>query len=346
MGHTSQRRDLSDPSLLDHFVKTCGTEERLRQLFILTFCDLMSTGPKTMTRWKYELLFELFDRTLKYMRRGPDLLAAERAELVEERQSRAASLLGEDSQDPAARQAFAGLPDRYFAENEAEEIAKHVQLARSRQGVCAMTVTPCERGTYSELVLVADDMPGLLSYVAGVLYAHRIDILDAAIYSRDPVPSHPKGEAVDVFRIRREPDGAVTENSRIQSIHRDLTNVLLGKDTIESLVKRRPSNSGLFDRAKPKVPPTQVTFDNDASRDFTIVDVFTEDLPGILYVITKTLAAHGMDIHRSRVGVAADRVADIFYVRDSETNQKIEDDERLQRVKDALKLALPSSKSS
>ena len=341
MGHNSQRRDLQDPGLLDFFARLCGTEEKMRQLFLLTFCDLTSTGPKTMTRWKYELLFELYDRTLKYLRRGPDLLAAERKELVEERQRQAAALLEEDSRSDSAQEAFAGLPDRYFAEQEAEKIAAHVRLMRQHKRPCAMDVTHSERGTFSELVLVADDQPGLLSKVTGVLYANRIDILDAAIYSRErEARGDEHGEAVDIFRIRKEPDGAVTEEHRIDGIRRDLEAVLSGRTTVESMVARRPRQLSLFERAKPRVPPTQVNVDNDASRTFTIVEVFTEDKPGVLYTITHTLAAQGLDIHRSRVGVAADRVADIFYVRDQATGEKIEDAERIDALADALKQAL------
>jgi len=344
MGHNSQRRDLQDPSLLDFFARTCGDEERLRQLFILTFCDLTSTGPKTMTRWKYELLYELFDRTLKYMRRGPDLLAAERAELVEERQHQAAALLEEDSHSASAVVAFTGLPDRYFAEQEADKIAAHVRLMRGRKATCAIAVTHSERGTFSELVLAADDVPGLLAKVAGVLYANRIDILDAAIYSREPVfPLRKQGEALDIFRIRKEPDGAVTEDKRIEAIQHDLEDVLSERVTVESLVAKRRPPSSLYQRAKPKVPPTGVNVDNDSSRTFTVVEVFTEDKPGVLYTITHTLAKQGLDIHRSRVGVAADRVADIFYVRDTATGEKIEDDERIEALSEALKQALKAS---
>jgi [protein-PII] uridylyltransferase len=344
MGHNSQRRDLQDPGLLDFFARICGTEERMRQLFILTFCDLTSTGPKTMTHWKYELLYELYDRTLKYMRRGPDLLAAERAELVEDRQQKAVELLGEPP--GTASTAFAGLPDRYFAEQDAETIAEHVRLMRGRKDPCAMAVTHSERGTYSELVLVADDTPGLLSRVAGVLFANRIDILDAAIYVREPVAgTHMRGEALDIFRIRKEPDGAVTDDSRIAGIRRDMEAVLSGRATVEALVAQRPRHSPLYQRAKPKVPPTAVNVDNDASRSFTIVEVFTEDKPGVLYTITHTLAEQGIDIHRSRVGVAADRVADIFYVRDNATEEKIEDEQRIAALSSALKEALGKLRS-
>ena len=101
MSHTSQRRDLEDVSLVAHFAKGCENEEKLRQLFLLTFCDLASTGPKTMTHWKSELMAELFERTLKFMRRGADLLQAEQAELVQERQRQAALLLAGEVDGPA-----------------------------------------------------------------------------------------------------------------------------------------------------------------------------------------------------------------------------------------------------
>jgi hypothetical protein len=39
-----------------------------------------------MTHWKSELMADLFERTLKFMRRDADLLQAEQAELVQERQ--------------------------------------------------------------------------------------------------------------------------------------------------------------------------------------------------------------------------------------------------------------------
>ncbi len=343
MSETSQRRDLEDVSLIAHFARGCENEEKLRQLFLLTFCDLASTGPKTMTHWKSELLAELFERTLKFMRRGADLLQAEQAELVHERQKQAALLLAGAVDGPALADLYAGLPDRYFTENEADRIAAHMRLALGRQGPCAVEVNHSPRGTSSELVLVAADVPGLLARVAGVFFANRIDILDAAIYSREVVSGRGQGEALDVFRIRKEPDGAVTDKRRISSIQADLEAVLAGRVTVEALLARRPRLPSIIDRAKPEVPPTEVRVDNEISAVFTVVDIFTEDKPGVLYTITRTLAEHGLDIHRSRVGVAADRVADIFYVRDIATGGKLTDPARLNALADALKKALPTS---
>jgi [protein-PII] uridylyltransferase len=341
MGHTSQRRDLEDPALIAHFARLCGDEEGLRELFLLTFCDIVSTAPGNLTSWKDELLCDLFRRTMTHLRRGPDLLQAERVKLLRRRQKQTAEHLGEDPESPAMQALFASLPQRYYMENSVGRIANHVRLMRARKGSCEMQVTHQLRRGYSELVIVADDVPGLLAKITGVLFANRIDILDAAIYSREPQSPEERGEALDIFRVRRPPDGAVTDESRLYAIRRDLEAVLEGRVTVEKLVSSRPVGPSLLERAKPEVPPTEVKIDNDISRDFTVIDIFTEDRPGVLYSIARTLHEQGLDIHRSKVGVEADRVADIFYVRDKATNQKILDPRRLEEISTALLRALP-----
>jgi [protein-PII] uridylyltransferase len=346
MGHTSQRRDLDDPALIAHFARLCGDEEGLRELYLITFCDLASTAPGNLTGWKNGLLRDLFQRTLTYLRRGPDLLHTERQQLLQRRQRQTAERLGEHPDSPAIGALFRTLPDRYFMESSVARIASHVRLIRERTGSCALQVTHQVRRGHSDLVVIADDVPGLLAKVTGVLFANRIDILDAAIYSREPTTPGGRGEALDIFRIRRAPEGAVTDESRIAAITRDLEAVLEGRTTVEALVAARPVTPSIFERAKPKVPPTEVKTDNEISRDFTVIDVFTEDRPGVLYRIASTLHEQGLDIHRSKVGVEADRVADIFYVRDKATGEKILEPRRLEEIAQALKRALPAGKES
>jgi [protein-PII] uridylyltransferase len=342
MGHTSQRRDLEDPALIAHFARLCGDEEGLRDLFLLTFCDLVSIAPGNLTSWKDGLLRDLFGRTLIYLRQGPDLLNSERQLLLRRRQRQTAQHLGEDPEAPAISALFRTLPDRYFMESSVARIASHVRLIRERTGSCALQFNHQVRRGHSDLVVIADDVPGLLAKVAGVLFANRIDILDAAIYSREPTGPGGRGEALDIFRVRRAPEGAVTDESRIAAIRKDLEAVLEGRTTVEALVATRAVSPSIFERAKPKVPPTEVKTDNEISRDFTVIDVFTEDRPGVLYRIASTLHQEGLDIHRSKVGVEADRVADVFYVRDKATGEKLLDPRRLDEVAQALKRALPA----
>jgi [protein-PII] uridylyltransferase len=338
MGQMSQRRDLDDMGMISDFAALCGDEENLHELYLLTFCDLASVAPDAMSSWKETLLGELYTRTLKFLRRGPDLLGAERAEIVERRQKRAAAILEEPEKNPVLTTLFGGFPDRYFAENSALRIAKHVRLIRARrqsQKSAVVEVSHEPRLGLTEMVLAARDIPGLLAEVAGVLYANRIEVVDAAIYSRQPVDAGEEAEALDVFRVRDGMRRPVMDEGRWTKVREDLEAVLTGRVTGEALVAARPRGDSIAAWRTPAVP-TELKLDNDVSRDFTVMEVITEDRPGVLYAITRTLFNEGLDIHRSKIATEANRAIDVFYVRDKANLVKITDPERMVRLKTRL----------
>ena len=343
MGQMSQRRDLDDLGMIADFATLCGNEESLRQLYLLTFCDLASVSPDAMTGWKETLLRELFARTLTYLRRGPDLLGAERAEIVKRRQSRAARMLGEQPDGAALSALYTGFPDRYFAENTARRIAAHMDLLRVRRERLQSSILEIvhqKRLGITEMVLAARDTPGLLAVVAGVLYANRIEVVDAAIYSRAPGDPKDPAEALDIFRVRDSLGHAVTDDVRWRQVRQELEAVLSGKTKLDDLVATRPKLESVVAWKTPAVP-TELKVDNGVSRDFTVVEVITEDRPGVLYAITHTLASCGLDIHRSKIATEANRAIDVFYVRDKATGAKIMDTERLDELRAALLASLP-----
>jgi len=343
MGQMSQRRDLEDLGMISDFGALCGDEERLRELYLLTFCDLASVAPDAMSSWKETLLAELYTRTLAFLRRGPDLLHAEREEIVGERQKGAARLLGESlSQDGAGPsqlgRLFAGFPSRYFAENADTRVAAHVRLMRARreQGKCSLIdVSHDTRLGLTEMVLSAADTPGLLAEVAGVLYANRIEVVDAAIYSRQPADASEAAEALDVFRVRDSMGRPVTADARWTKVRDDLESVVSGRIKAEILVAGRPRTESVASWKTPAVP-TECKIDNIVSRDFTVVEVITEDRPGVLYAIAHALYVAGLDIHRSKIATEANRAIDVFYVRDKATMDKIVDPGRQAHLRETL----------
>jgi [protein-PII] uridylyltransferase len=343
MGQMSQRRDLDDLGMIADFATLCRDEESLRQLYLLTFCDLASVAPDALTSWKETLLRELFSRTLTYMRRGPDLLGAERAEIVKRRQQRAARMLGEDPEGATIEALYQGFPDRYFAENTAKRIAAHMELLRSRRERLQHSIIEVvhqKRLGVTEMVLAARDTPGLLADVAGVLYANRVEVVDAAIYSRASAAAKDPAEALDVFRVRDSKGEAVLDEARWKKVRLDLEAVLSGKTKLTDLVATRSKTDSVVAWKTPAVP-TELKVDNGVSRDFTVVEVITEDRPGVLYAITRTLAAENLDIHRSKIATEANRVIDVFYVRDKATGAKIMDTERIAALRAALLDSLP-----
>jgi [protein-PII] uridylyltransferase len=75
--------------------------------------------------------------------------------------------------------------------------------------------------------------------------------------------------------------------------------------------------------------PTRVSFDNTGSDIYTIVEVDTRDRPGLLYDLTRTLAANNVYIASAVIATYGEQAVDSFYVKDmfglkfhSESRQK------------------------
>ena len=62
--------------------------------------------------------------------------------------------------------------------------------------------------------------------------------------------------------------------------------------------------------------PTSITFDNEGSEIYTIIEVDTRDRPGLLYDLTRSLAASHVYIASAVIATYGEQVVDTFYVKD------------------------------
>jgi len=62
--------------------------------------------------------------------------------------------------------------------------------------------------------------------------------------------------------------------------------------------------------------PTHISFDNDGSDIYTIIEVDTRDRPGLLYDLTRTLAQNHIQIASAVIATFGAQVIDTFYVKD------------------------------
>jgi [protein-PII] uridylyltransferase len=90
--------------------------------------------------------------------------------------------------------------------------------------------------------------------------------------------------------------------------------VLGGDEAIEDLVRRKTRSSAQFAKPLPRVA-TKVVIDNDSSRDHSVIDVFTADRVGLLYVLARTFFELGLTVDLARISTEGHRAADAFYAR-------------------------------
>jgi [protein-PII] uridylyltransferase len=85
--------------------------------------------------------------------------------------------------------------------------------------------------------------------------------------------------------------------------------------------------------------PPRIVVDNQLSDVATVVEVKCPDRVGLLYLITATLAALGLDITSARIATEIDKAVDTFYVTNGQ-GQKIEDTGVVEQIRASLRDAL------
>lgn len=342
MAHLSQRRDLSDPTVIKTLADQVGTVDRLRKLYLLTLADTAMTAPENLTDWKVSLMDELYIHTYLYLSHDEGVFAEERERYLRDQRDALEIALRREMEETAWTMARR-LPREIFFAYPQPELLHHVRVAlafESNVSTARRVEVRPRNHTVFEVTICCWDSPGRLATITGIMLAHRIEVLSAQVYTIQPVEknSSPNCPAtvLDIFTVRLPNEEDTCNWDKFST---DLELALLGNLSVPDLVSRYTQPSRLPPRVVPRVEIV-IAVDNDISDRFTVLDVQAPDRLGVLYAITRTLNEQGLIIQLSKVTTEAGRVVDIFYVSDRISGGKILDEERLLAIKTAIVQAI------
>jgi len=312
MPHVAQRRDLSDPKAIVDFARVVGDRENLRNLYLATFADMRASSPSAWNEWKSASLRELFERTSEFLESGRDdpNRAVEQMEAhIESRRAEAKrEIRSLGIAESRIDTYFEMMPRRYFVSHTARQIAQHarVVLSFAPDELIATSIREMSGGL-STLILCARDQHGLYASVAGCLTAVGINILASQVYTMR------EGLALEIYRLSTPPGSAAERRALWSRLDRTLKEVLSGHRELEAMVRqqRQPIGRSVI----PSRRPPSIGISNEVSDFYTVVDLSANDRLGLLYDLTRTLAAHGLEIFLSKATTVLDQVADTFYVK-------------------------------
>ncbi|PYQ25091.1 MAG: [protein-PII] uridylyltransferase [Acidobacteria bacterium] len=326
MSQISQRRDLTEPGLIEAFARRVSTADRLNMLLLLTYADHCGVGPGIWTEWKGALLWDLYTRTRACLHEGAGPAGDRHRAGARERAIR--ELEGEFRASEVERH-FALMPERYMRATDAADMVGHFRLLQ-RLGGDALAAEWRPHDHCTELVVAAPDHPGLFARLAGTMTAQSLDILSVDLYTRED------GVALDVFKVRDAGDHAPVPAERWPAVERALRAAVEGRYDVAAAVERWRAGA----RRRPKRPlaPPAVRFDSLSSQTSSVVEVRAEDEPGLVFRITSALSAYGLDINFAKVATEKSHALDVFYVTDAEGGKL--DAEDMPRLEAALLVAL------
>jgi len=304
MSDMAQKRDISEPRTVRDFAKAVKTQKRLDLLTLVTVCDIRGVGPDVWNNWKAQLIRALHRQTSSALEHGLEAVNRENAEKESKKALRAA--LSEWPAKPLRTETarhygpyWQGLP------NEA-----HIVFAGLLKDIAddeiSIDIKPDDDRDATRVCFALADHPGIFARLAGALALVGANVVDARTYTSSD------GYATAAFWIQ-DADGAQYEATRLPRLKS-----MIGK-TFKGEVLPRKS---LVDRDKLKKRErafnvaTSITFDNEGSDIYTIIEVDTRDRAGLLYDLTRTLAEANVYIASAVIATYGEQVVDTFYVKD------------------------------
>ena len=327
MSDFAQKRDLSDPKTVSNFGKIVKTTSNLNLLTVLTVCDIMGVGPGALNNWKAQLLRELYTNTRNLIKGGLDTQGKNKPYLI------AMSALSEllidwDSTsiqeeverhypaywqglDTNTQYIFANL----FKNLGSKKIASHFEVDEDRDATRAQ--------------FLMQDHPGIFSRLTGALALANANVIDARTYTTSD------GYATPVFWIQ-DNDGKPFDLSRLGRLKKLIDQTLSGDVIARDVLKVR---NKLKPRERNFKVPTDITFDNQGSDIYTIIEVDTRDRHSLLFDLTRTLANANIQIASAVIATYGAQAVDVFYVKDM-IGLKITSENKQNAIKDKLQEAI------
>ncbi len=328
LSDVAQKRDLSDPRTVREFAKLVKSTSRLKLLTVLTVCDIRGVGPGTWNNWKAQLIRDLYRSTRMALQEGVDKFGKVHNAKDEAQDALRAALPNMSDTD------IQGEFDRHYPaywqglDTETHKVFAKLMVKASTTEI-ASDIKPDPDRDATRACFVLQDHPGIFSRLAGALALVGANVVDARTYTTTD------GYAASVFWVQ-DADGAPYEKSRLTRLRTMINKTLAGEVLARDAFKSRDK---IKKRERDFNVPTVITFDNTGSDIYTIIEVDTRDRPGLLYDLTKTLAANNIYTASAVIATYGEQAVDVFYVKDM-FGLKLHSQAKQTKIKDALTAAV------
>jgi [protein-PII] uridylyltransferase len=307
MSTVAQKRDLSDPRVVQQFAATVQTERRLTALYLLTVADIRGTSPKVWNSWKGKLLENLYQQAIAALGGAQ----TDTGTILAQRKDAAINEIRLMGLRDESREAFWNQLDvAYFLRHEASEIAWHTRHLYYRADTPEPVVKARVIGNNEALqvMVYTPDREDLFVTICRYFDHRALSIQDARIHT-----TH-HGWALDSFIVLLPGDekdyrshASLVEHELNQALRQaaDRQALLSGAHTFRRQGSRRS-------RVFPIVPNVELQPD-ERSASWRL-SVTAADRPGLLYSLAQVFAQHAVSLKMAKVMTLGDRVEDIFII--------------------------------
>jgi [protein-PII] uridylyltransferase len=266
-----------------------------------------------MTPWKADNLWQLYIASANYLSRSAD----ERVHTGNDSNNDAgnvglANLAHLRSLAPVAGKKIntflEGLPQRYLRIHGASDVLAHAEMA-GRLGQNGVELNLKQVRHWYELTLITTDHPFLFASVSGALAAWGMNIVKANAFS------NAAGMVVDTFYFTDRFRTLEMNLQEWERLKKSVASAVRGEADVARMLRDR-LKSERTDSTKVKVE-TQIEFDDTCSAHTTLMQVLTQDRPGLLYRMCSQVSKHDCNIEIALIETEGQMAIDILYLTSS-----------------------------
>jgi len=299
----AMRRDVFDPANVKAFATKVGAPERLKMLCLLTYADIKAVNPEAMTPWKADNLWQLYIACANYLSRSAD----ERVHTGGD--GPGVNMEHLHSLAPVAGKKIntflEGLPQRYLRIHGVSDVVAHAEMA-SHLGQDGVQLSLKQVRHWYELTLVTRDRPFLFASISGALAAWGMNIVKANAFS------NAAGIVVDTFYFTDRFRTLEMNLQEWERLKKSIADVVKGQADLARMLRDR-LKSEKAGGTKVKIA-TQIEFDDSSSAHSTLVQVLTQDRPGLLYRMCSLVSKHECNIEIALIETEGQMAIDVLYL--------------------------------
>ncbi len=324
MPRIARLRDLSAAATIRRVVAAVRDVPTLKMLYLLSLADTCAVGEKSYSHMDLGAMRELYERCLLAMTRAEnaEVLSDEekREQFVQQERERMRRSLRHLELDDATLQKLSDtLPAAYVLNTPLPTMATHLKFLDQLPDQKLITdFYPLQGRNFAEMAVVAydDEKPGLLSRICGVVYASGAEIVAAHVYtlrghelnSKWAYSAPEYGRDVVLDRLNLVSAGRSLTSAQTAKMAATMREVLLENKPVEDVLKAAGKKN------TQSVVPSKISVRNDLSDEHTVWTLVCDNVPGLLYYITRAFASLSLDIHTAKVTTWGGQAEDAFYV--------------------------------
>jgi [protein-PII] uridylyltransferase len=312
MSAVSQRKDISDPEIIQQFAEHVRDEEHLDYLLTLTVADINGTNPTLWNAWRGSLLRQLYTETRRALRRGLDN-PVDKQDLIEQVRKTSSEILeGRGFTIEELNELWQGRGEDYFLRERIEDIAWHTEAIASHHKrdiplILMRHNAESSVANSTQIFIHARSTAQLFSRICAALEHLDLSVHDARIYNAND------GMALDTFFVLDSNGKPITEDgTRLAHIKEYLSEALDNDAGKVAIPERR-----LPRKMKSFSIPTETLMYVDKIKNVSVLEVSTPDRPGLLARLGKIFVSYNVELQAAKIQTLGERVEDVFFITDA-----------------------------